>query len=41
MDKSSFPSNPTQKKLLTKYENIYSKLNPAQKRQLVSISRKK
>ena len=36
MDKSSYPSDPTQKKLLTKYENIYKKLNPAQKRQLVA-----
>jgi len=40
-DKSSYPSDPTQKKLLSKYENIYNKLNPVQKRQLVAIQRKK
>jgi len=41
MDKSSYPSDANQKKLLTKYQSIYNKLNPVQKKQLVAIQRKK
>ena len=35
-DSSTFPSNPDQKKALAKYQRMYDKLSPLQKKQLES-----
>ena len=41
MDASTFPSNPDQKKALAKYQVMYDKLSPLQKKQLETTQKLK
>ena len=41
MDSSSFPADPNQKKALNKYQQVYNKLSPLQKKQLETAQKTK